>query len=182
MDWSGLSRKHWWLPLSGGKLGDDRRDPRTSARAHRQLALALRSQGLNAEAAELDYRAHIRVSKDLWNKEQYLASLFSWLACVVFGYGYRLGRCFALYAGVILLFSLIYHLTPYGYGPHFSPHYLPWWPQAVILSFNSFHGRGFLPSDVTGSVVQGAWAAGEAVIGLLIEVTLIATFTQRVFR
>ena len=182
IDWSGLFRKHWWLPLSGGKLGDDRRDPRTSARAHRQLALALRSQGLNAEAAELDYRAHIRASRDLWSKKRYLAALFSWLACAVFGYGYRLGRCFALYAGVVLLFSIIYHLVPYGYNVRHTSLCLPWWPQAVILSFNSFHGRGFLPSDVTESVAQGAWAASEAVIGLLIEVTLIATFTQRVFR
>ena len=182
IDWSGLFRKHWWLPLSGGKLGDDRRDPRTSARAHRQLALALRSQGLNAEASELDYRAHIRASRDLWSKKRYLAALFSWLACAVFGYGYRLGRCFALYAGVVLLFSIIYHLVPYGYNVRHTSLCLPWWPQAVILSFNSFHGRGFLPSDVTESVAQGAWAASEAVIGLLIEVTLIATFTQRVFR
>jgi len=182
VDWSGLFRKHWWQPLSGGKLGDDRRGSRLAARAHRQLALALRAQGLNAEAAELDYRAHIRASKDLWHKGQYLAAFASWLACAVFGYGYRLGRCFALYVGVVLLFSIIYRSIPYGYGARYSPHYLPWWPQALILSFTSFHGRGFLSSDVAGSVWHGAWAAGEAVVGLLIEVTLIATFTQRVFR
>jgi len=193
VDWSGLFRNHWWLPLSRGKLGDDQRDPRTAARAHRQLAMALRAQGLNAEAAELDYRAHIRASKDLWNKKRYPAALFSWLACAVFGYGYRLGRCLALYVGVVLLFSLIYCLIPYGHKASSSFYlpwwpkavisfYLPWWPKAVILSFTSFHGRGFLPSDVTGSVWHGAWAAGEAVVGLFIEVTLIATFTQRVFR
>lgn len=103
VDWSGLFRKHWWSPLSGGKLGDDQRDPRTTARAHRQLALALRAQGLNAEAAELDYRAHIRARRNLWRKGQFSAYLASWLACIVAGYGYRLGRCFAFYASVVVL-------------------------------------------------------------------------------
>ncbi len=182
VDWSGLFRRHWWRPLSGGKLGDDRRGARLAARAHRQLALTLRAQGLSVEAAELDYRARIRANQDLWHKRRRLAALFSWLGCVVSGYGYRLGRCFAFYVGVVVLFSVIYWRIPYGYGLHSSPLRLSWWPQAVILSFTSFHGRGFLPSEVTGSVVQGAWAAGEAVVGLLIEATLIATFTQRVFR
>jgi uncharacterized protein YjbI with pentapeptide repeats len=197
VDWSALFPKEWWKPLSGGKLGDDRRDPhdpRVSARAHRQLALALRGQGLSAEASELDYRARIRARRDLRSKGGWRPTyLASWLNCVVSGYGYRLGRCVALYVGVVLIFSLIYCLIPYGPKASSSLHlpwwpkavislYLPWWPKAVILSFTSFHGRGFLPSEVMGSVWHGAWAAGEAVVGLLIEVTLIATFTQRVFR
>ncbi len=196
VDWSALFPERWWRPRSGGKLGDDQLGLRTSARAHRQLALALRSQGLNAEASELDYRAHIRTGKDLRPKARpkgfrpslahfaaYLpAYLASCLAYVVCGYGYRLWRCFAFYVGVVLLFSFIYWLIPYGYGAHSSPLRLPWWPQALILSFTSFHGRGFLPSEVTASVWHGTAAVGEAIVGLLLEATLIATFTQRIFR
>ncbi len=189
-----LASADWSALLEGVRLGDDRQeDVLVAARANQQLALALRAQGLNAEASELDYRARVWRLRDLWHKRQYLAALFSWLGYIVCGYGYRLWRCFAFYIGVILLFSLIYSLIPYGpkassslYLPWWPKAiislYLPWWPKAVILSFTSFHGRGFLPSEVTGSVWHGAWAAGEAVVGLLIEVTLIATFTQRVFR
>ena len=177
----------------GMRLGDDQHEEAPVAgRANQQLALALRAQGLNAEAAELDYRARVWRLRDLCHKRQYLAALFSWLSYIVCGYGYRLRRCFAFYIGAILVFSIIYSLIPYGqasssfYLPWWPKAvislYLPWWPKAVILSFTSFHGRGFLPNEVAESVWHGAWAAVEAVVGLLIEVTLIATFTQRVFR
>ena len=42
------------------------------------------------------------------------------------------------------------------------------WRQAFIMSVTSFHGRGFFPSEITGSLGHGMWAAGEAFIGLLI--------------
>ncbi len=178
-----LASADWSLLLKGMRLGDDQHEEApVAARANQQLALALRAQGLNAEASELDYRARVWRLRDLRQKHRFPAFIISGLVCLVSGYGYRPMRSFCTYAVTILVFSLIYWLIPYGYGAHRMPHYLPWWPQAVILSFTSFHGRGFLPSEVMGSVGHGAWAAGEAVVGLLIEAMLIATFTQRIFR
>jgi hypothetical protein len=57
---------------------------------------------------------------------------------------------------------------------------LPWY-KALILSVSSFHGRGFFqPLQSLGDPVA-ALAAIEAVIGLFIEISFIATFTQRYF-
>ena len=59
-------------------------------------------------------------------------------------------------------------------------HDLPWY-EAVILSVSSFHGRGFFqPVQSLGDPVA-MLAALEAVFGLFIEVSFIATFTQRFF-
>ena len=53
---------------------------------------------------------------------------------------------------------------------------------AVVFSITSFHGRGFMPSEsVLLTNPLTVLAAGEAIIGLLIEITFIATFTQRFF-
>jgi hypothetical protein len=53
------------------------------------------------------------------------------------------------------------------------------WDEALVLSLTSFHGRGFFP----GFLALGDWvsrvAALEAVIGLFIELILIATFSRR---
>ena len=55
------------------------------------------------------------------------------------------------------------------------------WYEALILSVSSFHGRGFFqPVQSLGDPIA-ALAAIEAVIGLVIEISLIATFTQRFF-
>jgi hypothetical protein len=54
----------------------------------------------------------------------------------------------------------------------------------LVFSLMSFHGRGFFPSlssetSLHNQVVE--IAAIEAVVGLLIEISFIATFTQRYF-
>jgi len=48
----------------------------------------------------------------------------------------------------------------------------------------SFHGRGFFPSLSSETNLHNPLvmlAAAEAIIGLLIEISFIATFTQRFF-
>jgi hypothetical protein len=53
--------------------------------------------------------------------------------------------------------------------------------EAVVVSMTSFHGRGFFqPVQSPGDKVA-ILAAGEAFFGLLLEIVLIATFTQRFF-
>jgi uncharacterized protein YjbI with pentapeptide repeats len=51
--------------------------------------------------------------------------------------------------------------------------------EALVLSVSSFHGRGFFLQNVTLGDAFARLAAAEAVLGLLIEVSFIATFTQR---
>jgi hypothetical protein len=46
---------------------------------------------------------------------------------------------------------------------------------------SSFHGRGFFNQDIHLGDTFAELAALEAVVGLLIEITFIATFTQRFF-
>jgi hypothetical protein len=45
----------------------------------------------------------------------------------------------------------------------------------------SFHGRGFFPGGIGLDDPLTVLAAIEAFVGLLIEVTFIATLTQRLF-
>jgi len=46
---------------------------------------------------------------------------------------------------------------------------------------SSFHGRGFFSQNITLGDTYARLAATEAVIGLVIEISFIATFTQRFF-
>ena len=46
----------------------------------------------------------------------------------------------------------------------------------------AFHGRGFFAGTFSPADPQAGVAALEAFLGLLIEVTFIATLTQRLFR
>jgi hypothetical protein len=53
--------------------------------------------------------------------------------------------------------------------------------EAIVVSLTAFHGRGFFATAFQPGDPQAAVAALEAVFGLLIEVSFIATFTQRFF-
>jgi hypothetical protein len=50
-----------------------------------------------------------------------------------------------------------------------------------VFSVTSFHGRGFFPGTLSLEDTLTKLAAPEAVIGLVIEISFIATFTQRFF-
>ena len=52
---------------------------------------------------------------------------------------------------------------------------------ALIFSITSFHGRGFFPGGVALDNPLTVVAAAEAIVGLVIEISFIATFTQRFF-
>jgi hypothetical protein len=55
------------------------------------------------------------------------------------------------------------------------------WNEALVVSLTAFHGRGFVAAEFQPGEPQAVIAAVEAVIGLLIEIIFIATFTQRFF-
>lgn len=174
-------------------------DYRAAVRASRQLANAMRAQGMNEEAISFAYRAQVLQRKVLWRQvlwgqaepfqtrtlrrgwrqqaltqwrrfRKLVALIFSYFLDVIAGYGYRPGRTLFIYLVVIAVFALCY----YAIG-HLPP------TEALIFSTTSFHGRGFLPGPFSlGSPVTGL-AAIEAVMGLFIEISFIATFTQRFF-
>jgi hypothetical protein len=50
-----------------------------------------------------------------------------------------------------------------------------------VLSIRRFHGRSFFTSGISLGDNLARIAAGQAIIGLLIEITFIARFTQRFF-
>ncbi len=146
-------------------------DYNTAARAHRQLSVALRNQGLNEDAARFAYRGQLMQRKVFWYQRQFGQYLGSLFLDLLSGYGYRVGRCFIVYALVIGVFATIYHLL----GAH------PAWNEAIVISMTAFHGRGFFPDQFHPGDPQALAAAIEALVGLLIEITLIVTLTQRLF-
>lgn len=160
---------------------------REAVRANRQLALALQAQGLSEEASRFFYRANLCQRKVLWfqmlqphvslwrRTRTFGAWIFSHLLNVLAGYGYRPERSFLAYLLVIFGFMGLYLLTSHFTTPHLR------WDEALVLSLSSFHGRGFFPQTISLGDVYARLAVTEAVLGLFVEVSFIATFTQRFF-
>jgi uncharacterized protein YjbI with pentapeptide repeats len=171
----------------------------TAARANRQLANTMRAQGMNDEAISFAYRAQVLQRAVLWRHllwgtEDFLVErdtqhglranmnevwrrvrvggsyLFSWFLDILAGYGYKPERSVGIYLLTILSFTLFYLFT--GALPL---------REALVFSVTAFHGRGFLIGPFTLASPVTAFAALEAVIGLFIEISFIATFTQRFF-
>ncbi len=149
-------------------------DYRTAVRANRQLAVALRNQGLNEEADHFAYRASKLQRVVLRRQRKFGSYLFFGFLDLIAGYGYRPWRSILWYLIVICGFATTYFV--FGH--------LPLLPDAFVFSLMSFHGRGFFPSLSSETNLHNPLvilAAAEAVIGLFIEISFIATFTQRFF-
>jgi hypothetical protein len=166
------------MPSSLGASISDRvriESYRNVARAYRQLATILRDQGLNDEADRYAYRAQVVRRRMLVHQGKglrYLGSLLLWL---IAGYGYKPLRSFLTYGLVVVGFALAYFLLGTG-GSHMLT-----WNESIVVSMTAFHGRGFFASAFQPGDPQAAVAAVEALFGLFIEITFIATFTQRFF-
>lgn len=158
------------------KLKEERLNSyRRAVRAYRQLAVVLRDQGLNEEADYFAYRAQLLQQVVYWRQRKGLKYIFSWFLYLLAGYGYRPLRSVLWYLVVIIGFALAYHAL--GNLSLFPP-------DAFVYSLTSFHGRGFFPGlEHTTSLHDPLimLASLEAVIGLVIEISFIATFTQRFF-
>jgi uncharacterized protein YjbI with pentapeptide repeats len=148
---------------------------RDAVRGNRQLATVLRTQGLNDDADKFAYRAQLLQRRVLRLQGRRTASAFSWLLDLVSGYGYQPVRSVIAYVVIILIFAGLYLLNGQFAAPHLRP------DEALVLSISSFHGRGFFTSGISLGDNLARLAAGEAIVGLLIEITFIATFTQRFF-
>lgn len=168
----------------GGRRGDYR----AVARAYRSLSLALRAQGLDADATRFHYRAQLMDRKALfWTTRDLLSARRGgaatrtggqWLASLALGvcagYGDYLGRLFLTYALVICGFAALW----FKLGDQSLS-----WAHVVdmlTLSINAFHGRGLPPPHVVVTEGMALLAVVEAVLGLLIEVLFVAAFVRRV--
>lgn len=183
--------------IGGWKIKADRfSEYKTAVRASRQLSVVLQGQGLNEDAARFAYRAQVLQKGVFWfqmiqdgislrRRMRVLGSwLFSWFLFLLAGYGYKPLRSFLAYVLVIAGFATAYYLLGLGdlVGPHHipGPHYLSWY-EAFVVSMTAFHGRSFFVGTFSPGDPQALVAAIEAFFGLLIEVTFIATLTQRLF-
>lgn len=148
-----------------------------AAQTYRQLAMALRFQGMNDQARRFTYRAEVArfwsLLHSLTRFRQWGAFAFSLLLGVISGWGYRLYRSALLYVATIFIFANLYRITSDGrYN----------WREATVLSIIAFHGRAFYPSDNYGlGTTFAAVGAAEAFVGLFIEAIVIATLTRRLF-
>ena len=151
------------------------REYREAVRANRQLAVALQNRGLNEEAARFAFRAQLLQRHVLRLRKRWGAYAFSLFLEMLAGYGYRPGRSLLAYLIVIACFAVTYFILGNAVGPQLSP------LGALVFSVTSFHGRGFFPGGIKLDDPITVLAALEAVVGLIIEISFIATFTQRFF-
>jgi uncharacterized protein YjbI with pentapeptide repeats len=157
-----------------------------AVRAYRQLALALRTQGLAEEAAYFSYQAHalyrevlrrqVVLKQDAGKQGWAIGSWFLRLGKYLFssfldlatGYGYKPWRSIIAYLLIINMFALAYSAFDH----------ISFLPDALVLSLTGFHGHGFFPSQ-SGASGFMILIALEAIVGLLIEMSYIIVFTKR---
>jgi hypothetical protein len=165
----------------------------TAVRAYRQLVAQLRAQGMTEVADRFAHRAQIVQRRVLRKQRHYGQWLGSCFLSALAGYGYAPMRTIFWY--LVFVFGFMWSYIQVSHGAHFFGLTQPicgakptagcfpplHWYEALVLSVASFHGRGFFPQGINLGDPVAILAAGEAVIGLIIEVSFIATFTQRFF-
>jgi len=109
----------------------------------------------------------------LWQHKNIGQYLFSLLLDLLAGYGFKPIRSIFSYLIIIFGFMGLYLLNAHFVAPQLS------WDEALVLSVSSFHGRGFFTQNITLGDTYARLAAAEAVVGLFIEISFIATFSQR---
>jgi len=146
-----------------------------ATQANRQLAAVLQSQGLNEEADLFAYRGQL-LQRTVWRLQRRpLKLLLSWFLYLLAGYGYRPLRSLIAYLIIIFCFMGLYLLNAHFDTPPLR------WDEALVLSISSFHGRGFFTQNMTLGDTYARLAAIEAIVGLFIEISFIASLTQRFF-
>jgi hypothetical protein len=169
--------------LGDGQIKSDAmrlRDFDRAVQAYRQLATALRSQGLNEDADRFAYRAQLLQRQVLRRQgiqkwPSYLGSLFLWALA---GYGYRIWRIFGAYALVLMIFAVSYYLV--GLPDQQAASTFQQATNALQVSLTAIHGRVFFEQFGIGSAL--AWvAAVESVVGIVIEGVFVAMLIQRFF-
>jgi uncharacterized protein YjbI with pentapeptide repeats len=154
---------------------------RDAARAYASVSQELYNQNLRGIAAQFRLREHRLERRALFKARKpgsLLAGMGSWLLDLVSGYGELPSRTFVAYVLVVLFFSLLDYLVTNTIRGSTTIVHLSW-DESLVLSLTSFHGRGFFPGYLQLNDWVARIGAVEAVIGLFIELILIATFSRR---
>lgn len=166
---------------SDGKPKDKARrlqEFKDAVRANRQLATALRNQGLNEDADRFAYKAQKLQREVLRRQGNFGGYAFSLLLWALSGYGYRLWRIAAAYGIVLLTFTVIF--LALGVHSHSGePGIQALW-DSFLVSLSAIHGRTMF--EQLGAWSPAAWfAAVESVVGIVIEGVFVAMLIQRFF-
>lgn len=161
-----------------------------AVRAYRQLAVALQDQGINEPAHRYSYKA-LRLQRELYKTKPSLGLfVISWLLDMLAGYGYVWWHTAILYLSTLLAFTVYYFTQSsslqFAALTSHTGKLLPLtWHEAleaaIVLSITSFHGRGFFSGILAPNSPIAVASAFEAVVGFIIEISFIATFTRRFF-
>lgn len=184
--WNGVNMAVFdWTPMrrladeSGARAADRGEGPMkpaeayaAAARASQQLSLQLQQRGMITEAERFALRARVMQRLELRRagSKAIPRYLFSLALALLAGYGYRPSRGFLTYLVVIATFSVVYFFA----GAHSVV-------EAIVVSVTAFHGRGFFSTQFSPSDPLAIVSSLEAFIGLIIEIVLIATISQRLF-
>lgn len=149
-----------------------------AVRANRQLATALRGQGLNETADRFAYRAQVLQRQVLRRRRNIGGYLFSLLLAALAGYGYRLGRIIVAYALIVVVFAAAFLVSDAlsGQTPLTVQHAF----DALQISLNAVHGRVFF-AQFHLDTLQSWLATAESIIGIVIEGVFVAMLIQRFF-
>ena len=174
-----------WSAVPVARARSDGGTPVEALQENIQLALLLESQGLVVDAGRFSLQAR-RLERGIRGNRSVVSFQVRWLGSLlldaVSGYGFQMERAVAAYVGVVAIFAAIYALSPRLFGwSAFQPTITDWWGY-LAFSAMSFHGRGFITNGLNASSPLALIAATESLVGLVIEVILIATLTRRLFR
>lgn len=152
---------------------------RRAARAYSQFSAAMRDQGMSDKADDFAYRAQVMQRKVLRLEGRHSKWMFWWFLQGLAGYGYRPQFTLVCYMIVLIVSVALYcwQGTVFAHPHVFTPGILG---TSIVDAFTALHGRGFFPTPAE-SGWQMATAAFDAVAGLIVEASFIATFVQRFF-
>lgn len=151
---------------------------RRAAQTYHEISEMYRHAGLASESSQYRLKELQMRRRLLRNNRNYGAWFTSALLNLSSGYGERLGRTLLTYLVMIFGFAAIYFVSSnfLGLGDgHLSIH------DAIIESFVSFHGRGFVVTTLRSGDPMAGVTVVEAIFGLFVEAILIATFSRRFF-
>ncbi len=147
-------------------------DYRSAARAYRALSVALNDQGISRDAARFQYRSEVMRRKAAFHECKVGLWAVSGILDLLAGYGiHHIRRLFISYVIAILGFAALYYVFGQVWGPSLTI------PNALLLSFTSFHGRGLAPSASLSDLMR-YFAIGEALLGVVVEALLIAALVR----
>lgn len=168
-----------------------------AVRANRQLATALRQQGLNEDSDRFAFCAQV-LQRDVFRLQGNWGRFAFWMLLQkLAGYGYRPMNTLLWYLTLLVVSTLLFWWQGMSLAhPTLTVVCLtqktcnvvtilpPTWyqllGQSIAESVTAVHGRGFF-QGAAQSGLEWFMAAFDAVAGLIIEASFIATFVQRFY-